>query len=162
MILPALTAAMSGVLVDQRAPRGVDQDRASLHSRDVLGADDAAAARRQDHVHGDGVGISHEIGLGDEACAGFLGLCLGQVRTPGDNVHVERNGEACHARAETTETDDAERFAGEPHAHRHAALEATGSHGPIGNRDGAGGGDEQAKRQFGRCVAERRQLCCRL
>ena len=83
----------------------------------------------------------HEIGLGDEAGAGFLGLCLGQVRTPGDDVHIERNCVARHARAQTTETDDAERLAGEPLAHRHAPLETAGSHRPIGGRDGAGGGD---------------------
>ena len=72
--------------------------------------------------------------------------------TPGDDVHIERNCVAGHARAEATEADDAKRFAGEPLAHRHASLEAAGSYRLVGNRDGAGRSDEQAKRQFGRCV----------
>jgi hypothetical protein len=65
-------------------------------------------------VHGDGVGIGHEIGFADEARADFPGLGFGQVRTPSDNVHIERNGVAGYPRAKTTETDDAQRFAGEP------------------------------------------------
>ncbi len=76
--------------------------------------------------------------------------------TKSDNVHIERNGVACHARAEATETNDAERFAGEPLAHRHASLETAGSHRPIGGRDGAGGGDWKAERQFSGCVGSAR------
>jgi hypothetical protein len=102
----------------------VDQNGALVHSRNVLSADDAATARRRDHVHGDGVGIGHQIGFADEAYAGFPGLGFWQVRTPSDNVHIERNGVAGYPRAKTTETDDAQRFAGEPHANRHATLEA--------------------------------------
>ena len=76
---------------------------------------------------------------------------LGSVRfgTPGDNVHIERFGVAGHTRAEAAEADDAQRLPGEPDAHRHATLEAAGSHRPVGDRDGAGGGDQQAERQFG-------------
>ena len=58
-----------GGLVDQRAPRGIDKNGALLHSRNVLGADDAAASRRQDRVNGYGVGISHELRFVDEAGA---------------------------------------------------------------------------------------------
>ena len=94
--------------------------------------------------------------------AGFLRLCFGQVRTPGDNLHVERSCVAGHTRAEATETHDAERFPGEPNAHRHATLEAAGAHSPIGNRHGAGGGDERAKRQFGRCVGRARAAAGRV
>ena len=42
--------------VDERAPRGVNQNGALLHARNVFGADDATAARRQDHMHRDDVG----------------------------------------------------------------------------------------------------------
>ena len=61
-----------------------------------------------------------------ETGSGFSGLCFGQNRTPGDNIHVERNGVAGHTRANATETEDAERFAGEAFADSHAALEAVG------------------------------------
>ena len=52
--------------------------------------------------------------------------------TPGDHLHIERERVAGDARPEATEADDAERFAGEAHAHRHATLEAAGSHSPVG------------------------------
>ena len=92
----------------------------------------------------------------DEEGAGLLRLRFGQVRTSGHDLHIERERIAGQARAEAAETDDAERFAGEAHADRHATLEAAGSHGPVGNRDRAGGGDHQAKRQFGRSVGSAR------
>ena len=152
MILPALTAAMRAASSISGPREVLIRNGALLHSRNVLGADDAAASRRQDHVNGDGVGISHELRFVDEAGAGVAGLGFGQIRTPGDHVHIERYGVARHARAQAPEPDDTKRFAGEPYAHRHATLEAAGSHGLVGDRDGAGGGDQQAKRQFGRRV----------
>ena len=86
----------------------------------------------------------------------------GRFGTPGDNVHIERNGVAGYARAKTTETDDAERLAGEPYADGHATLEAPDLHRPIGDRDGAGGSDEQAKRQFGRSEGRARAAAGRI
>ena len=107
---------------------------------------------------------AHEIGFADEAGAGFLRFRFGQIRTPGDNVHIERFGVAGHTGAEAAEADDAERLPGKPHPDGDATLEAAGSHRPIGDRDGAGGGDQQAERQFrGRVGRARgcRQPCCR-
>ena len=77
------------------------------------------------------------------------GLRRGQVRTPGDDLHFERERVAGETRAKAAEPDDAERFAGEAHADGHAALETAGAHGPVGGGYRAGGGDHQSKRQFG-------------
>ena len=75
---------------------------------------------------------------------------LASVRfgTPGDHRHVERGAIASHAAPEPSKTDDAERLAGEAPPHRNAALKAAGPHGCIGSRDGADGGDHEAKGQF--------------
>ena len=89
-----------------------------------------------------------------------LGLRFGQVWTPGHDPHIERQRVAGHARPEAPEADDSERLAGEAYADRHAALEAAGAHGPVGGGNGAGGGDHQAKRQFGRRVGSASAACC--
>ena len=61
--LSGLDRGNQGGLVDERAPRRVDEDGTWLHARYIIGADQAAAARRQDHVHRDRVGPCHEIGF---------------------------------------------------------------------------------------------------
>ena len=120
-------------LVDKRAAGSVDQDCALLHAANVFGADDAAASRRKDHMDRDGVGRGHELRFADEAGAALPGLVLGQIRAPGDDVHVERQPVAGHPGPKPAEADDAERLAGEAHPDRHAALEAARPDGGVGD-----------------------------
>ena len=77
-----------------------------------------------------------------------LSLLCGQVWTPGDDLHIERERIAGKARPEAAGANDTEGFPGEADAHRHAKLETARAHGPIGRGKRASGGDHQAKREF--------------
>src|SRR5208337_1423648 len=71
-----------------------------------------------------------------------------QVRTPGNHFHVERSAIAGHAASQPSKTDDAKRLAGKAHTNGNAALKTACPHSRVGDRDGASGGDQQAKGQF--------------
>ena len=73
-----------------------------------------------------------EIRFADEDGAGRLGLRLGQVRAPGDDLHVERERRAGQTPPEAASTHNAEGFAGEAYAGGHARVETAGAHGLIG------------------------------
>ena len=76
-------------------------------------------------------------------------LASREVRTPRNDVHVQRSAVAGHASPQAAETDDAERLSGKAPTGRHAALEAARAHGRIGEGDGARGGNHEAEGQFG-------------
>jgi hypothetical protein len=75
-------------------------------------------------------------------------LAYGQVRTPGDDLHVERERGAGETRPEATKTHNTEGLAGEAHAAGRAKLEAAGAHNLVGDGNCASGGDHQAKCEF--------------
>ena len=106
--------------------------------------------------------LSMRSDLPHEAGAGLLGLRFGQVRAPGDDLHIERKRVASQTRSEAAETDDAERLASQAYADRHAVLEPPGPHGPIGGGYGASGGDHQAEREFRGGVWGARAGACRV
>ena len=53
-------------LIDDAAPRGVDQARGWLHSRQLRSSDQVAIRVDQRHVHGDEVGLFEQFGQADQ------------------------------------------------------------------------------------------------
>ena len=86
--------------VDERTSRSVDQNGALFHAGDVFRPDEAAAARLQNHVHGNDIGAAHEIRFADEKGASLMSLLCVQVWTPGHDPHIERKRIAGEARPE--------------------------------------------------------------
>ena len=78
------------LLVNDRAARRVDQDRAGFHARNVRGADQTTRAVRQHKMNADGVGTRQQFLLGNHRGAGRLRLVRRHVLAPGEQVHVER------------------------------------------------------------------------
>ena len=110
--LAGLNGGDESEFVDERASRRIDQDRAPFHAGDILGPDEATRVWRQNHVHGDDVGAAHEIRFADEDGAGFLSLRGGKVRTPGHNLHIERERGAGETRPKAAKTHNTEGFSG--------------------------------------------------
>ncbi len=99
-------------LIDQRAARGVDQDRAGLHPRDARLVEKAAGLVVEHKIERDDVGLLQKRIKLDHWHAH-----IGSRRAiPGDHVEAHALGDARHLGADAAQSDDAERLAEHLHA----------------------------------------------
>ena len=105
-------------LLDDRAPRGVDDVRRGLHQRDLARPDQAARRRAQRAIDRDEVGAAHHLVEAAHELhvqpAQLLGPDHGVV---GDVLHLEGHREAEDLGADVAHADQAERPARQAHAH---------------------------------------------
>ena len=139
--VPALERLDQRRLVDQRAARGIDQDRARLHARDALGAQESAGRVIEHQVEGDHIGVRQQ-------CVELAERHASAARpVPTDHVHADTLADARHLAPDTAEPDHAQRLAVElhaflrrPHARAHLAVHA----GHVTR-----GGEHQCNRMLG-------------
>ena len=110
-IWPVCSASRERLAVDDRAARGVDQDRGRLHQREGLGADQVAGARGQRQVDRDEVRAAQQV----------LEVVL-VARLGREHLHAEAGGAARDRLADAAEADDPERRAGDVGAEEAAGI----------------------------------------
>jgi hypothetical protein len=130
-------------LVDQRPARGIDDDRARLHARELRRADDPRRALGEHHVQRDRIRRREELVLADKLGTRVARGRLGQVLAPGNDAHVHGLGDTGHAPADPAEAENAERPPLQHRTEPHVGLEAPCSHGPVAGRQVTEGGQQQ-------------------
>src|SRR5881628_2505295 len=141
-------------LVDDRTARGVDQVGGRLHQAELARAEELARAVGEHEANAHHVRARQQLVLGHERRAD-LGRARGrEVLAPRDHLHLEREADPGHARAQPAEPDDAERLAvqPEPAAHLPAALAGRAVFGG----DAAEEREGEPPRQLGRRVGQPR------
>ena len=133
------------LLVDDRAARGVDEDRARLHQRELLPVHQVRGLRRQGHVERDHVGFAEERLL-VHALDPFGLEVLDVVR---EHAHAERARVLAGHRAEAAVAEDAESLAGNLVAAELVARPFAALGGVEGPRHPAEAGERQRPGQFG-------------
>jgi hypothetical protein len=109
--------------------------------------DGAAGALGEDQVDGDDVRGGEQLVLVHPPDAGRRGALVGEVRAPGDDVHLEGLPDTGDAGAEPAEADDAEAGAGEIGAD--GRLPAAGAQGGVLGGDVPGDREDQRPGQLG-------------
>ena len=104
--------------VDDRAPRGIDQQGAPLHLAQFVWAHEAARARRQHAVDRQNVGAPEQLVLADPFGTMLACALLGQVFAPGDRLHANAGSDPGDPGAEIAEPNNAQRLAVEIEAER--------------------------------------------
>src|SRR5215217_1867164 len=117
------------VLVDDRAARGVDEDRRPLHQAQLARADEPARAVAQPRVDRQHVRALEQLVARHRLDAGLGGRLRREVLAPRDHVHLERLRDARDAPAELPQPEDAERAARQLGADR--ALPAAVADAPV-------------------------------
>ena len=140
---PLVSASISACFVHQRAARGVHQDRARLHARDALLAQEAARAVVKHQVHRHHVGARKQRVDVDHRDP----RNLPRRAVIGGDAHAEPGAHARHLRADAAEPDHAQRLAVELHAL--LRRPDAGAHLAVHARDVARGGKHQRDRVLG-------------
>src|SRR5262245_14939868 len=141
-------------LLDDGTARGVDDVGRRLHQAELLCADEAARALRQDHVDGDEVRLAEQLLLAHVTDTGLLALLRRQVLAPGDDPHAERLRDLGRAGAELAEAENAEGQAFEIKADRGLPRHA-GLHSRVLVADATGQLEHQADGDAGSRAAGR-------
>ena len=144
-----LEGRVQGVLVDDAAAGGVDQDQRRLDGRELLGADDADGLGRLGQVHRDHVAGAQQLVQADQADPHLRGAAGGHEGVVGDDVHPEGREPLRDERADPAEADDAGGLLVELDPGVLAALPLALPQRRVGRRDVAGGGQQQPDRQLG-------------
>ena len=137
-------------LVDERAARGVDEQRAGPQQRQPRAVDQAARGVGDGQVEADDVGDLERrldrLGvLGAE-----LGHALGRdVRVVGDRAHAERARPRRHEPADAAEAEQRQRLVGELDAGEALALPGALAQRALGGADVAGQREQQRERVLG-------------
>ena len=139
------------LLVDERAARGVDEQRAGPQQRQARRVDQAARRRRDRQVEADDVG--HRERRLDRL--GLLGAELGDAlrgheRVVGDGAHAERARPRGHEPADAAEAEQRERLVGELDAREALALPGAVAQRALGGADVARQREQQRERVLGR------------
>src|SRR5215470_1853825 len=133
--------------VDDWSSRRVDEDRGPLHQRDVIPANQTAAARAQHEVHGENVRLPQQRLFVDPLDANGRRVFGCQVLTPGDHLHIEGKADPSDGAAEPAEPEDAQRLAFD--AVTDPGLPHTIAHRAVVFGDPPGGAQDEAPSELG-------------
>ena len=121
----SVSASMSAASTTM-GPREVLTNRAEgFIKANSAAADEPPGAGAQHQVNGNHVGQAQQLLFRYQPCPGCRGALRGEILTPGDDVHAERQADPRNVRAHVAQADDAECLAG--HVIAHAALPAAGA-----------------------------------
>ena len=106
----ALEGGSQCPLVDQSAPRDVDEDRTAFHRSERRRVDEVLVRGRGRYAEYDVVGAAHcELEIGARVGAGVARCALGVV-VDDDEVHAERTQAIDELATDAAESDDADVF----------------------------------------------------
>ncbi len=148
--LSTLERLGEGRLIDDAAPRRVDQVGGGLHQRQLLGADEPASLLGQRRVHGDHVGFFQKVGQRHQIDPRLLGALGRQVGIVSDHPHPERTSAPRHLRADAARAGQPERLAVQLDPLEAAALPPPTAHRCIGLGDMPDQRQQQRERMLGR------------
>ena len=132
-----------GVLVDETAARGVDDDHARLGERELVLADEPDGLRGLGQVDGDQVGAGEQLVEREQLDAELRGAGGRDVGVVGDELDAERGEPLRHQLADLAEPDDAHGLAGQLDTGEARALPLALAQARVGGRDVPGGRQQQ-------------------
>ena len=137
-------------LVDERAARGVDEQRAGPQQREPAGVDEAARRVGHGQVQADDVAACERRLDRLGALGAQLAHALGRhVRVVGDRAHAERARPRRHQPADAAEAEQRERLVGELDAARSARAPRRRRAASAAAADVAGQREQQRERVLG-------------
>ena len=138
-----------GGLIENTAPRDIDQANGRLHQTDLLGIDHARRLFGLRDMNRDIIGLFIErvqIDQFDPQRLGLFGLEVGVIA---EHDHLERLQPFGDFPADLAEADDPECFAVDFRPHVLLAVPLAAAQGTVGLRDMAGEGQQHRDSQFG-------------
>ena len=156
--MPAVERGAQRNFIHQSAAGAVDDAHALFGLGQVFRREDVAGLRGERSVQGDEIGARQELVEFDLFDSDF-GRALGaQKRVVGDHPHSQSDAARGGDRADVAAADDAERLAGELHAHEAILLPLARLRRDVCSRDLPGEREHERDRVLGRGdrVAERR------
>jgi hypothetical protein len=142
----AFKGGQERVLVDQTAPRAVDQIRTALHSAEIFGTDQMVGLRERWRVE------RHDIGNGEQLVEVDHGHAVDagrrDQRIARDNLHAHRKGGHSDAAGDATEADHTEHRAVQLKTGGRSSCEALPRPGLVGGQT-LGESEQQGQRVFG-------------
>ena len=145
---PAARASTRAASVDDRASRGVDQERGRLHQGDASRVEQAARGGRQGHVNRHDVRLAQQVVELAALGAGAGRRLVGQRTTPGGDAHPERVSEPRDVPADSAEAHDPEGLAVQHRSRRRRPRPPP--EGGIAGRDLPHHRHRQTERELGR------------
>src|SRR5829696_5647046 len=141
--LPGLEGVGQGRLVDQTAPRGVDDDDAALGRGELVGADQAHGLGGLRQVDRDEVRLPEQLLQGHQPHAQLSGAPRLDVGVVGDQRDAEGGQPLGDQHPDAAQPDDADGLVGELDAHELRPLPRALAQGGVRRRDLPGGRQQQ-------------------